>query len=361
MISPPRLAAFAAFVLLAGFTSTRAESLILVAGTGHSPDGSAAVLGSLDAPFGVDFDHEGSMYIVEMVGHRVRKVDRKGVLTTFAGTGRKGDHGDGGPALDAEFNGMHSLVVSPGNTIYITDTWNNRVRKIDPATGRISAFAGTGEKGFDGDGGPALNAQFGGVYCIALDPLGKHMYLADLDNHRIRAVDLGTGLVETIAGNGKRGLPDDGANAKESPLVDPRAVAADGEGNVYIVERSGHAVRVVGPDGKIHTIIGTGKAGASLGDGDPLSVQLNGPKYISINQRNGDVFIADTENHRVLKYLPKDRKVVLVAGTGKKGSKGLGGPPTEAELSQPHGVHVGPDGPLYISDSSNNRVLKIVP
>lgn len=360
MIFPTRLAVLAALGLLAGLSSTRAESLVLVAGTGHSPDGSAAVLGALDGPFGVDFDRDGSMYIVEMVGQRVRKVDRKGILTTFAGTGGKGNRGDGGPALEAEFNGMHSLVVSPRNTIYVTDTWNNRVREIDPATGRISAFAGTGEKGFDGDGGPALRARFGGVYCVALDPLGKHMYLADLDNHRIRAVDLGTGVVETVAGNGKRGLPDDGAVAREAPLVDPRAVAADGEGNVYIVERSGHAVRVVGPDGKIRTIIGTGKAGASLGDGDPLKVQLNGPKHIGID-RNGDVFIADTENHRILKYLPKENKVVLVAGTGKKGSKGLGGSPVEAELSQPHGVHVGPDGLLYISDSSNNRVLKIVP
>lgn len=293
-----------------------------------------------------------------MVGHRVRKVDRKGVLTTFAGTGGKGDHGDGGHTLDAEFNGRHSLAVSPGNIIYVTDTWNNRVRVIDPATGRISAFAGTGEKGFDG--GSALRARFGGIYCIALDPLGKQMYLADLDNHRIRAVDLLTNVVETIAGNGECGLPDDGAIAKESPLVDPEAVAADGDGNIYIVERSGHAVRLVDPDGKIRTIIGTGKPGASLGDGDPLKVQLNGPKHIEID-RNGDVFIADIENHRILKYLPGEQKVVLVAGTGKKGSKGLGGPPAEAELHQPHGVRIGPDGHLYISDSGNNRVLKVVP
>jgi DNA-binding beta-propeller fold protein YncE len=255
---------------------------------------------------------------------------------------------------------MHNLAVAPNGDIYVADSWNNRVRKIDPRSGEIRTIAGTGDKGYSGDGGPATKARFGNIYCVALDARGEKLYLDDLDNRRIRVVDLRSGVVETVAGNGKRGVPKDGTEARNAPLVDPRAVAVDAKGNVYILERSGNALRVVDSEGKIRTVAGTGKAGLSGDGGDALRAQLNGPKHLCID-RNGDVLIADTENHVIRKYLPREGKIVRVAGTGRKGQAGLDGPPQSAELYQPHGVTARPDGSIYISDSSNNRILKIEP
>src|SRR5262249_54250955 len=147
----------------------------------------------------------------------------------------------------------------------------------------------------------AAKAKFGGVYCVALDPKGEQMYLADLDNLRIRAIDMKTGTVRTVAGNGKKGVPEDGAEATKAPLVDPRAVAVDGKGNVYILERSGHALRVVDSSGKIRTVAGTGKQGATGDGGDALKATFNGPKHLCID-KDGGVLIADTENHLIRKY-----------------------------------------------------------
>jgi DNA-binding beta-propeller fold protein YncE len=351
---------FTAILCLTALSAARADKLVLVAGSGDGADGAPAIQAKLTGPFGVAFDRSGNLFIVEMTGHRVRKMDRNGVLTTIAGTGEKGDSGDGGPATAARFNGPHSLAVAANGDIYVSDTWNNRVRRIDCQTGTITAFAGTGEKGFSGDGGAALQAKFGGIYCVALDPKGEQMYLADLDNRRIRAVDLKTGIVRTVAGNGKRGVPADGAEATAAALVDPRAVAADANGNVYILERSGHALRVVDASGRSRTVAGTGKAGATGDAGDARQAQLNGPKHLCIDL-DGNVLVADTENHAIRKVLAKDGRIIRVAGTGKKGNAGLGGDPLRAELSQPHGVYVDRSGTLYIADSSNDRVLKIEP
>jgi DNA-binding beta-propeller fold protein YncE len=338
----------------------RAEKLVLVAGGGDGGDGGPAREAKLQAPFGVDFDRSGTLFFVEFTGHRVRKIDGKGVLTTVAGSGEKGYAGDGEPAMKAQFHSMHSLVVAPTGDIYVADTWNNRVRKIDARSGEIRTIAGTGDKGYSGDGGPATKARFGGTYCLALDDKGEKLYVADLDNRRIRVVDLRSGVVETAAGNGERGVPRDGAEARKAPLVDPRAVAVDAKGNIYILERAGNALRVVDGEGKIRTVAGTGKKGLRGDGGEALRAEFNGPKHLCVD-RNGDVLIADTENHVIRKYLPHEGKIVRIAGTGRKGHAGLEGPPQKAELNQPHGVTARPDGTIYISDSSNNRILKIEP
>ncbi len=354
----------AALSVVAGLligADVRADKLALVAGGGTGGDGGPAMEAKLQSPFGVASDRAGNLYIIEYTGQRVRRVDPRGTITTTAGTGQQGFAGDGGPALKAEFHSPHSLILTPSDDILVADTLNHRIRKIDPKTGLISTVAGTGAKGFGGDGGPATAAQFNGIYCIALDPRGERLYVADLENRRIRAVDLKSGVVATVAGNGQRGVPEDGAEAVKAPLVDPRAVAADGKGNVYILERSGHALRVVDAQGKIRTVIGTGKAGMSGDGGDARTATLNGPKHLCLDNA-GNVLIADTENHLIRKYLPQEGKIIRVAGTGKKGTAGLGGPPPQAELNQPHGVHVHPaTGILYIADSSNHRVLKIEP
>jgi sugar lactone lactonase YvrE len=345
------------FVLLSiGALSSHAGPIVLVAG-GDGPDGSPAATAKLGTPFGVAFDRSGNMFIVEYTGNRVRKVDTHGILTTVAGSGDRGNSGDGGQAKQASFNAMHSLAVARDG-IYIADTQNHRIRRIDPTTGMISAFAGTGHAGFSGDGGPALQAAFGDVYCIALDSKEERMYLADLDNRRVRMIDLKTGTVGTVAGNGKRGVPKDGSLAVDAPLVDPRAIAIDAAGNLYILERGGHALRVVDDQGKIRTVCGTGKAGLTGDGGDARQATLNGPKHLCVDL-DGNLVIADTENHVIRKYLPGTGMIVRVAGTGKKGSAGLGGDAMHAELNQPHGVYCDSNGKLFIADSSNNRVLRI--
>jgi len=311
----------------------------------------------LQSPFGVDFDSSGMMYVIEYT-HRLIKVDPAGKLAVLAGNGEKGFAGDGQHSEKALLNFPHNVAVAPSGDVYISDTNNCRVRKIDPKTGIISTFAGTGVKGFGGDGGSASQAQFGNVYCAAFDPKFEKMVIADLDNRGIRAIDMKTLVVSTIAGNGKRGVPKDGGVATQQPLVDPRAVAADDRGNVYVLERSGHALRVVDANGKIRTIAGTGKAGYG-GDGGPaLQAAMNGPKHLVV-QKSGDVLIADTENHVIRRYRVADGKIELVAGTGKKGSAGVGGPPQRVELNKPHGVFEHKDGSIYIADSDNHRVLRI--
>jgi DNA-binding beta-propeller fold protein YncE len=342
-----------------GAVMAQAATLALVAGGHEENEPVAAKDGKLLAPFGIDFNREGVLFFVEMEGQRVRSIDPSGMLTTFAGTGKKGPAGDGGPALSAQFNGVHSLAIARNGDIYVADTGNNRIRKIDAGGRAVTPFAGTGRKGFSGDGGPAAAAEFGGVYCVAFNPTGDRLYLADLDNRRIRFVDMATGIVETVAGNGERGVPQEGSQTKLSPLVDPRAVAADDRGNIYILERTGNALRVVDAEGRIRTVIGGG-ANDCRDEQGHKPVPLKGPKHLCLDQ-DGNVLIADSDNHLVRKYVPGEKRLVRIAGTGTAGAEGVGGPPLAAQLFQPHGVYVHPSGVLHIADSSNNRLLKIVP
>jgi len=346
-------------LLVVTASSSSAERIVLVAGGGSDTNTSSpiqATAAKLSSPFGVDFDAAGNLYLVELTGYRVRKLDKDGMLTVVAGTGEKGF--TNGPALQAQFNGIHNLAISGTDDIWLADTWNNCVRIFNPTAGTVGRVIGTGERGFSGDGGPAVRAKFGNIYCVSLGLDLTNLYLADLDNARIRAVDTKSGRVRTVAGNGKKAIPADGARAVSAPLVDPRAVIADRAGRIYVLERSGNALRVVEPDGAIRTVVGTGQKGFSGDGGEASFATLNGPKHLCFDH-DGSVLIADTENHVIRRYTPGTGIIVRVAGTGKKGSEGVGGPSLECELNQPHGVTVHRDGTLYISDSSNNRVLKI--
>ena len=232
----------------------------------------------LHEPFAIDFDAAGRAYIVQMTGNRVSVLDENGALSVLAGTGEKGPAADSVPAAAATFDGPHHLLVGPDGALYVADTFNNCVRRIDLATRVVTRVAGTGKKGFGGDGGRAVEAVFDGVFNIAFR--GNLLYVTDLGNRRVRAVDLATGLVRTVAGTGSKGVPRDGADALSEPLVDPRAIALDPWGNLYICERSGNALRVVDVSGKIRTVAGTGERGYS-GDGGPArEARLDGPKHI---------------------------------------------------------------------------------
>lgn len=329
-----------------------ADQIVLVAGGDQDAVDIPAIQAVLKEPFGTAFDSGGHMWIIEMVsGNRLLQVDGGGTIQHVAGQLAPGDSGDGGQAIRAQFNGPHNLVILPDDKILIADTWNGRVRVVDPKARIVIALEGwQAPKGKERGNGP---------YCIALNPEGTKLYIADL--RQVHELDLATHKSRVIAGNGKKGKPEDGAVAVDAPLVDPRAVAVDHQGNVYILERGGNALRVVGKDGRIRTVVNaSGKKGGE-GDGGPaLEATMNGPKHLCVD-KDDSVIIADAEAHLVRRYMPATGMIERIAGTGKQGGAGVGGDPKQCQLARPHGVTIHPQsGELFITDSYNNRVLKIV-
>ena len=301
----------------------------------------------LRGPFGIDFDSTGRMYVVELTSGRLHQVDLQGRLKTISEEKDKGYAGDGGLLKSAQFNGPHNCVVSSDDALLISDSWNHCVRRIELDTMQIETIAGTGEEGFSGDGGAAKEATFNFVMCIALNPARNVMHIADLKNRRIRNVDLKTGIVQTVCGNGRKGTPKNGSVATNSPLVDPRAVASDKAGNLYVLERGGHALRVVRSDGTVHTVAGTGKKGFK--DGDALQAQFGSPKHICCDPQ-GNVYVADDLNGAIRKYDPKTGRVTTLLGKGHGDEK--------ITLLHPHGVRWH-KGVLYVVDTGNSRLMSL--
>jgi DNA-binding beta-propeller fold protein YncE len=343
--------AFPLLLLALGASVLHAEKIVLVAGGNEARTGIPAFRAKLTEPFGAEFDSAGNLFIVEMVtGNRLLKMDSAGLLHHVAGQTTPGDAGDGGPALSAKFNGPHNLAVLPDGNVLVGDTWNGRVRRVDVNASTVSTLPGFNVS--------ADRARGSGPYCIALDPTGSHLYIADL--RRVHRVEVKTGATQVVAGNGEKGIPVDGAVATDAPLFDPRAAVVDRKGNLYILERGGHALRVVGRDGKIRTVVNaSGKKGGDGDGGDARAATMNGPKHLCVDLED-NVIIADAENNLIRKYVPPTGKILRVAGTGEKGSAGLDGPPEKCQLHRPHGVTVHRDGTLFITDSYNNRILKIV-
>ena len=348
---------WAAAAIIALAAEGTSATLTRFAGGGARTSGPAADCRLAD-PFAAQFDARGNAYICEMTNNRVLKVDAGGRLTLFAGTGETGSGGDGGPAAKAQFDGLHNLAVDQDGDVYLADTWNSKIRRIDARTGIVSTFAGIGKHGFSGDGGLAAQAEFSGIYSIAFDVRHENLYLADLENRRVRVIDLKSKTVRTFAGNGFKGVPADGSDAASAPLLDPRAVAVAGSGDVYILERSGHALRVVGVNGKIRTVVGTGRPGPWTPAENPRAATLRGPKHLCVD-RDDNVLIADSDNCVIRKFLPRENRLILVAGTGKQGLGAAGGDPLKTALNHPHGVSVDGQGRIYISDSYNGRVLRL--
>ena len=337
--------------------SYQAGIITTVAGTGergHSGDGRQATAALMSEPFMCAFDAAGNLYVAEAMNHCIRRVDRvSGVISTIAGTAQEGYSGDGGPATGATFNQPYSLQVDANGDIYVVDRLNYVIRRIDAATGTISTVAGTGEPGYGGDGGPGIEARFSEPNDCYLDGNGG-LLVADVQDQRIRRLDLASGIITTFAGDGEKRRIGDGRPAVEASILGARAVCMDRAGNTYIAEREGNGIRMVDANGIMSTVAGTGEFGYD-GDGGPAFIATwGGPKAIRCDH-DGNLLVVDTENHAVRRIDAGTGVVTTVAG-GRLGGGGDGGPAVEAAMDRPHGVDVDPAGNLYIADSNNHRV-----
>ena len=377
----------------------RSGRVITVAGsgiTGDSGDGGPATLARFGRIEGLAVDLAGNLYIADAGNYRIRRVDTSGTIETIAGTGEFGGEGDGGPAASAAVTAVSGLAADRNGNLYIADTWSDRIRVIDTG-GMISTIAGTGEAGRSGDGGPAVEARLNLPNGVAVDDLGN-VYIADTDNHLVRRVDA-SGTITTFAGSGDRGDSGDGGPATEAQLSEPHAVAIDGSGNVFIADSWNHAVRKVDPNGIITTVAGTPSRGG--GTGTETEVSISRPRALAIGP-SGDVYIADAWGDQVLRIDDAGRVSVLVglgqrefrytrdvavdatgsayvalsapprvvkvspsglvmpfAGTGLHGFSGDGGPALNARFAGPSAVATDDDGNVYIADTFNHRIRMV--
>ena len=322
---------------------------------GYTGDGGTATDATMDNPFHVEFDPSYRwLYIADCFNYAIRRLDmQSGELTTFAGTGEAGHTGDGGPATEARIDEIYAIQVDDNGDVYILQRFNPSIRKIDAATAVISTVAGDTSVGYGGDGGPAAQAQMREPNDCILDGNGG-LLIADVQDQRIRRLDIASGVIGTFAGTGEKVHNGDGGKASEAGIFGARAVCVDGRGNTYICEREGNTLRRIDADGIIITVAGTGAQGYT-GDGGPaIDCEFNGPKAIRCDA-DGNVLIVDTENHAIRKYDATNEIITTVAG-GHEGPDGDGGPAVGAGLARPHGVVVDGGGAMYIADSENHRI-----
>ncbi len=351
------------------------ESLALIAGSLATPSAGAlaapttsvstilgnGVAGFSDAqvnnPYGLVIGPDRRLYFCDLDNQRIRSFDLSTKrLTTIAGSGQRAYAGDNGPALAAALNMPHELRFDKAGNIYVAERDNHIVRKIAARTGAISTVAGTGTAGFDGDGGPGSKAQLRQPHSIALDREGA-LLICDIGNHRIRRLRLDTGVIETYAGTGDHSETPDGAPLKGTPLNGPRTMAVAPGGDIYLALREGNAIyRIDAKSSTLHRIAGTGKSGYSGDGSDAKTAMLMGPKGLSFGP-DGRSYITATGNHVIRVMDLKTNVITTVLGTGERGD-GPEPDPLKCKLSRPHGVFAAPNV-LYVSDSEAHRIRTI--
>jgi sugar lactone lactonase YvrE len=326
---------------------------------GYSGDGGPATSAELNGPGVVVVDTVGNLFIAELHNNSIRKVAAgTGTITTVAGNGIAGYNGDGGPATSAELNYPSGVDVDNQGNLYIADTSNYRIRKVDGNTGTITTVAGNGIGGYSGDGGPATSAELNTPGGVRVDNAGN-LFIADTSNHVIRKVAAGTGTITTVAGNGTKGYSGDGGPATSAELHYPDGVTVDSAGNLYIADTNNNRVReVAAGTGTITTVAGNGMPGYS-GDGGPAtSAELFSPYVAWVDSAN-DLYIADTNNQVIRKVASGTGIISTVAGTGTVGYSGDGAPATSAEMNLPFSVALDGPGNLYITDFGSDRIRKV--
>ncbi|KAF0221782.1 MAG: hypothetical protein FD174_113 [Geobacteraceae bacterium] len=328
----------------------------------YSGDGGAATAAALGNPYGIAADGAGNLYIADTSNHRIRRVDgATGVISTIAGTGQYQFGGDGVAATEARLGiNLRAVAFDGAGNYYITDSDNNRIRKVDGVTGVIGTVAGNGVAGYSGDNGPATAAALYSPRGVAFDS-AENLYIPDTANNRIRKVDVATGIISTVAGNGVFGYSGDGGAATSAAIKQPAGIAFDGAGNLYIVDNYNQRIRKVdGATGTISTVAGNGVAGYA-GDGGAAiaaAVQLDHTSGIAFDG-TGNLYIADTTNNRIRKVDGTTGIITTVAGDGSYNYYGDGNLATSAALKYPAGVAFDGAGNLYIGDAGNQRIRKV--
>ncbi|MDF2459725.1 MAG: uncharacterized protein K0S79_2141 [Nitrospira sp.] len=374
-----------------------------------SGDGGAAAAACLNEPKSVALDRDGNLLIADSENHVIRKVDRtSGLITTVAGctsahtstvmnkaavpaaddplnegsssaeaafvqqsdlsgtvryvvngagsTKRFG--GDGGPARDALLNFPTAIAVDAEGDVYIADTMNHRIRRVDARTGLITTIAGVGLPRFGGDGGPSVAAGLNEPAALAVH--GARLYVADQSNNRIRMVDLRTGMITTVAGTGTATFNGDGRHATEAALAGPSGITVGTDGRLYIADTFNGRIRAVDPvTGKIETVVGDGGEYRYQGEMEAPSPSLSRPSGIAVDG-DGNVLMSDSDNHLVRRWDRLAGRIDRVAGIGIASYGGDGKTPLEASLNYPFGIVMDQHNHLFVADTFNHRIREIV-
>jgi sugar lactone lactonase YvrE len=346
-------------VLFVGPGSDRIDSPVGTGEQGDTGDGGPASQASLNQPFDLVFDPKGNLFFSDTGNHKIRRVDAEsGIIATVAGSGKKGYSGDGGPATEASLDEPYGLALDAKGNLYFADRLNRRVRWVEASSGRIDTLAGNGKAEFSGDGGPANLAGLVEPNDVDLDASAKRLYIADVAGHRVREVDLESKLISTFAGTG-RAAHQDARTAKETSLHGPRALRVTGDGEMWIVERDGNRLcRLSSVRPVVVVFAGTGEKCYTGDDGSAFTATLNGPKELALAP-DGAILIVDTENQVIRRVDGKTWLISTIAGNGRAGGSGDGGPALSAELNRPHGVAVAPDGSIWIGDTNNHRIRRV--
>lgn len=334
-----------------GFAATVTVTTLI--GTGNPGFSESEV----NNPYGMAIGPDGALYFCDLDNQRIRRLDlgtRR--LTTIAGNGEKGYRGDGGPAQDASLNMPHELRFDAKGDLYIAERDNHVIRRVDMKTGIISTVAGTGVPGFSGDGGPGTKAQLRQPHSLLFDQDGT-LLICDIGNQRIRRLHVDTGVIETYAGTGTAAATPEGAPVRGTPLNGPRTLAMARNGDLFLALREGNAIyRIDAKAQTLHRVAGTGQAGYSGDGGLALNATLGGPKGLAYDGGE-NLYLADTENHAIRRVSLKTGIISTVLGTGQRGD-GPEANPLACKLSRPHGVLFA-NGVLFVSDSEAHRVREL--
>ncbi len=355
-------------LLLAALSlNLHAATIQTVAGTGkpgYDPQERDPNKAALDQPFGV-IVHLGSIFFCDTNNHVIRVINTEsGDISTVVGTGKKGYSGDNGPPSEATLNEPYELRFHPNGDLYWVERLNHVVRKLDAKTKLVTTVAGIGKPGFSGDDGPATAAALNQPHSIQFDQKFENLLICDIANNRIRAVDLKTNKITTWCGNGKKEATPDGAKVSDqTPLKGPRALEIAPNGDLWLALREGNAIyRIDAKTQKLEHIAGTGKQGFTGNGGPAKEATLSGPKGLAISPDGKFVYLADTESHtvRAIDLTKTPPTLELIAGTGKKGDGPDSPDPLKCQMARLHGLGIDPKtGNLYIGDSETHKIRVI--